>query len=303
METIRRHGQPTVRAAQLASGQPFDPAGTGAFAPGGVLSTLSDFFATSQGPDVAFVGGYQPPLAEETLTIQEFLNSLLPTGLTAPQPTVISEAVPVFPSPQEELARFRQVGKVPVFRSEEKGKLSLAQSVLGQQIDETNPDAIAGKMAALTSVLDVLGETGEDPQGMADVSREIGRLQSIGSGIERERTQQAEMLSMMIPLLMQQSQFGQTQQLAEQRLAGQQEETRRFEADRQAELERDLKERKQAASLIPQLFPNMEINEEILAGGIDPSLIPVLITLARLRAEQDAVKQRVGTLPTVTFAR
>jgi hypothetical protein len=122
-----------------------------------------------------------------------------------------------------------------------------------------------------------------------------------------KQAQQFGLLSTLLPLFLQQqqqqSQFAQTQGLAQQRFAQEQVETRRFETERQEELDRDLNQRKQAASLIPQLFPNMEIDEAILAGGIDPSLIPVLISLARLRAEQDVAGQRPTRQPIVTFAR
>jgi len=124
---------------------------------------------------------------------------------------------------------------------------------------------------------------------------------------QTKQTQQFGLLATLLPLLLQQqqqqAQFGQTQGLAQQRFAQEQAETRRFETERQAELQRTQDQRQQAAALIPQLFPNMEINEEILAGGIDPSLIPVLISLARLRAEQDVAGQRPTRQPIVTFAR
>jgi hypothetical protein len=135
----------------------------------------------------------------------------------------------------------------------------------------------------------------------------LAEAQRTWQATQTKQTQQFGLLSTLLPLLLQQqqqqAQFGQTQGLAQQRFAQEQAQTRRFETERQEELDRDLNQRKQAASLIPQLFPNMEIDEAILAGGIDPSLIPVLISLARLRAEQDVAGQRPTSQPIVTFAR
>lgn len=144
----------------------------------------------------------------------------------------------------------------------------------------------------------------KDAQAREDRLR--GEAEARGDVLRRQ-TQQFGLLSTLLPLFLQQqqqqAQFGQTQGLAQQRFAQEQAQTRRFETERQEELQRTQDQRQQAASLIPQLFPNMEINEKILSGGIDPSLIPVLISLARLRAEQDVSGQRSTRQPIVTFAR
>jgi hypothetical protein len=381
METIRRRGQPTIREAQFGAG-PFNPAGTGAFAPGGVLSTLSDFFATSQGPDVAFTGGYQPPVAEETLTIQEFLNSLLPTDLTDPPRTddqFRSKAPfpfwprtdPDLPVELTPLSGMDIATGEPIGRPEQLPRIDgkrlmptfVSDKMAFPEIDETNIGAVRGELRKLGNELDLLMASEETiTPRMKALSERIGRLETVFGDLKeakqeakdvardeadkqfragvlqdaqdredrlrgeaeargdvlrgeaearadvlRQQTQQFGLLSTLLPLLLQQqqqqAQFGQTQGLAQQRFAQEQAQTRRFETERQEELQRTQDQRQQAASLIPQLFPNMEINEEILAGGIDPSLIPVLISLARLRAEQDVSGQRMGTLPTVTFAR
>jgi hypothetical protein len=364
METTKRRGQKTIREAQLGAG-PFNPAGTGAFAPGGVLSTLSDFFATSQGPDVAFMGGYQPPVAEETLTIQEFLNSLLPTDLTDPPRTddqFRSKAPfpfwprtdPDLPVELTPLSGMDIATGEPIDRPEQLPRIDGKRLITPTpdpdkqafpEIDETDIDALVAEAARLKALADVeiekpkpdydfysdaIGRAAElnsiatdlvdaaknkderdylagvlkDAQAREDRLR--GEAEARGDVLRRQ-TQQFGLLSTLLPLLLQQqqqqAQFGQTQGLAQQRFAQEQAETRRFETERQAELQRTQDQRQQAASLIPQLFPNMEIDEASLAGGIDPSLIPVLISLARLRAEQDVSGQRPTRQPIVTFAR
>ena len=60
--------------------------------------------------------------------------------------------------------------------------------------------------------------------------------------------------------------------------------------------------RQQAAALIPQLFPDLEIDESVLAGGINPALIPVLIQLAQFRfAQQQQAGGQATARPAMTF--
>jgi hypothetical protein len=72
--------------------------------------------------------------------------------------------------------------------------------------------------------------------------------------------------------------------------------TQQREQERQQALGRQNEIRQQAASLIPQLFPDLPITPDILQSGIDPSLIPVLIQLAQFRfAQQQSAPSILST--------
>lgn len=74
------------------------------------------------------------------------------------------------------------------------------------------------------------------------------------------------------------------------------------ERNRQQAFEQDVATRQQAAALIPQLFPDLEIDESVLAGGINPALIPVLIQLAQFRfAQQQQAGGQATARPAMTF--
>jgi hypothetical protein len=392
METTKRRGQKTIREAQLEV-EPVTGEGTGAFGPeariggawgrpeAGSWSTfpglevpnlwelLQKYFAPGAkfGPPKANVklAEWKRELeeaprprsetpAEETLTIQEFLNSLLPTDLTGPPRTgdqfrstapfpFWPRTDPDLPVELTPLSGMDIATGEPIDRPEQ--LTPVPDKLAFPEIDETNIDSLVAEVARLKALADSeLEKPKPDYDFRANALARAAELNSIATDLVkdadtederiyragvlqdaqdredrlrgeaeargdvlRRQTQQFGLLSTLLPLLLQQqqqqAQFGQTQGLAQQRFAQEQAQTRRFETEQQAELQRTQDQRQQAASLIPQLFPNMEINEEILSGGIDPSLIPVLISLARLRAEQDVSGQRSTRQPIVTFAR
>jgi hypothetical protein len=110
--------------------------------------------------------------------------------------------------------------------------------------------------------------------------------------LDREAEQRASLLRLLPGLItarQQQEQYTRTAAVTER--------------NRQQSLAQDVATRQQAADLIPQLFPDLEIDESVLSGGINPALIPVLIQLAQFRFAQKQAGVSQGAARPVTAFR
>jgi hypothetical protein len=182
--------------------------------------------------------------------------------------------------------------------------------------------AIIKKTAREESEATTLGNQAFQQQ-MAEAMREFTAGQTVagqeftagqtlaGQEFEKElaaETRKFGLLGTILPLLMQQQfsgpQFEAQQSLREQQFAQESALGRqasqlardRFNLEQELAAQRTgqeaeqeetaLRARQQAAQLIPMLFPDLPIDAEVLAGGIDPGILSVLITLARNRADQ-----------------
>jgi hypothetical protein len=124
--------------------------------------------------------------------------------------------------------------------------------------------------------------------GESDLAREFRAEESA-----LERTQDLQLALTGIfqyfsTLRQEQEQFDANLAQRQQEFQAQERVTQQREQERQGMLSRDASMRQQAASLIPELFPDLPISSEILQSGIDPSLIPVLIQLAQFRFAQQS---------------
>lgn len=268
-------------------------------------STLAQSFATgSQEPATTDVGDFRSPGLDS-------LRSTIPSEILPPKKPASFESI--------DEANFGQVS----------GELKSLDTELRILVVQEPPDidrmrAVSRRIGDLETIFDAL------KTGISDV-KEKGRLdeeRTFRAGITKaaneradalageadlrqdardQQSQQFGLLSLLLPLLMRQQQqggqFAQTQGLAEQRFAAEREQASQFATERSQQEQQAQAQRQQAAALIPQLFPDMPIGEDVLSGGIDPSLIPVLIQLAQLRSQQNQQQNQVGTLPTVAFAR
>jgi hypothetical protein len=133
-----------------------------------------------------------------------------------------------------------------------------------------------------------------------DESRRLGIVTSILGQKTQKRVLEENLILQLIPDILGQREARATQAQAERRFRAQQGQAAREEQRRLSRDEQDKRQRMQFASLLPRLFPDLPFDQEDLSEGIDPELLPVLISLARLRSEQQQ-RQGTGILPTMRF--
>ena len=133
-----------------------------------------------------------------------------------------------------------------------------------------------------------------------DEARRLGIVTSILGQKTQKRVLEENLILQLIPDILGQREARATQAQAERRFRAQQGQAAREEQRRLSRDEQDKRQRMQFASLLPRLFPDLPFDQEDLSEGIDPELLPVLISLARLRSEQQQ-RQGTGILPTMRF--
>ena len=133
-----------------------------------------------------------------------------------------------------------------------------------------------------------------------DEARRLGIVTSILGQKTQKRVLEENLILQLIPDILGQREARATQAQAERRFRAQQGQAAREEQRRLSRDEQVKRQRMQFASLLPRLFPDLPFDQEDLSEGIDPELLPVLISLARLRSEQQQ-RQGTGILPTMRF--
>lgn len=287
METNKRRGQSTIRAAQFGAG-PVTGEGIGAFGPEGGLTGTVSTFPGLQVPNI--FRGLQSFAPGERF-------GPTPTAGTPPRADATFDEGPIDPSAALPAlggmspAQGGPRGFGTVLPTETAGPTAPEKPLFTIDPAEASMGAMSNEIAYLEAI-PFEDRTPEQTQRLDDLYKQQESITAKG----RKGKFRNELLMQMLPQLFSQP-FEQSE--ADRQYAMEMRQYQDQQRRRAEEQEQEKQGRQQAFALVPKLFPDLGIDLSSFGGELDPSLIPALIQMAQLRASKR--NQRMAQ-PVVRFA-